>query len=435
MHKSNWLTAVAGNEKGDIFDLPGFAAVGGNGPLELPLTVSETCSLPHGGELMYLPGRAPLVYDLDLKQVVVLEENPYEPGERLFPVAAFNSPGYVITHTCAWQELADADHLPLFSYSAVGWNGDQFRVPLVQVDNEPRQDLRQMPVEKVLAGVKQMQKKMPGNRLRKHLEGCALKYGCPAGKNFFLGRYEAPLPSSAACNASCLGCLSLQSEGCISQSQDRISFTPTADEIAQVALAHIERVKKAVVSFGQGCEGDPLMVSDLLVSAIGKIRKATSKGTINLNTNGSLPEKIEQLINAGLDSMRVSMNSIRKACYTAYFRPKGYCFEDAVKSIDLARSRNVHVSINYLNCPGFTDSPAERDALLDFIKDHPFHMIQWRNLNFDPVRYLKIMNEAGDPGGNPVGMRVLLDQVRQMFPHIRYGYFNPAKETFQNMTK
>jgi len=30
-------------------------------------------------------------------------------------------------------------------------------------------------------------------------------------------------------------------------------------EIAEVALAHIRQVKKSVVSFGQGCEGDPLL--------------------------------------------------------------------------------------------------------------------------------------------------------------------------------
>ena len=108
-----------------------------------------------------------------------------------------------------------------------------------------------------------MRTHLPDNRLARHLEHCALTYGCPAGKNFFLGRYEAPLPTSRACNARCLGCLSLQQESGIPCSQDRIAFTPTAEEIAEVALTHIGRVNKAVVSFGQGCEGDPLMAARL----------------------------------------------------------------------------------------------------------------------------------------------------------------------------
>ena len=40
------------------------------------------------------------------------------------------------------------------------------------------------------------------NRLFRHLETCALTYGCPAAKNLFLCRYEAPLPTSPALSRS-----------------------------------------------------------------------------------------------------------------------------------------------------------------------------------------------------------------------------------------
>jgi pyruvate-formate lyase-activating enzyme len=424
-----WLTAVVANARGEIFDLPGYAAMGCDGPLIAPMEVTQSCILPHGSELMFLPDRYPTVYDLQHQKRVTLRENPYEPGQRLFPVAAFNSPGYVITHTCAYEEDENAVFLPLFSYGAVGWINDQFRSAVIQVDKEPRQDLRRMPQAKVAAGVRRLRKQLPGNRLRTHLEKCALTYGCPAGKNFFLGRYEAPLPTATTCNARCLGCLSLQSEGTICHSQDRIAFTPSADEIAQVALTHIHRVKKAVVSFGQGCEGDPLMAADTITEAITTIRAATADGTINMNTNGSLPHKIDTLITAGLDSLRISMNSVRKSCYELYFRPKGYGFEDVLETIDLALARGVHVAINYLNCPGFTDTPEETTALLEFLSDHPIHMIQWRNLNFDPQRYLGLMNNL-QIHGPPTGMADLLSRVREMFPKVRFGYFNPPKERF-----
>ena len=48
------------------------------------------------------------------------------------------------------------------------------------------------------------------------------------------------------------------------------------------------------------------------------------------------------------------------------------------------------VAINYLNCPGFSDTPREVDALVRFLGKHPIHMIQWRNLNFDPIRPQKL---------------------------------------------
>ena len=49
------------------------------------------------------------------------------PGEPVFPVAVFNSPGYVITHVSAFRERSRARMLPLFSYGAAGWHRGRFR--------------------------------------------------------------------------------------------------------------------------------------------------------------------------------------------------------------------------------------------------------------------------------------------------------------------
>ena len=423
------LTAVVANAEGEIFELDGFAALGADGPQLTPLTLPETIELPHGSELMFLPDRVPLLMDMEAGQVRGVARNPYASGERIFPVAAFNSPGVVLTRTCAYEENPTARMLPLFSYGAVGWHANGFRSAAIVVDREPRQDLRRMPHDKIAAGIEAMRVRLPDNRLARHLEGCALTYGCPAGKNFFLGRYEAPLPTSRACNARCLGCISLQRGKVLTSSQNRIAFTPSAAEIADVALAHIHRVKHGVVSFGQGCEGDPLMAARVIGPAIARIRAATAEGTINMNTNASLPQILGPLLDAGLDSIRVSMNSVREACYSAYFRPRGYRFSQVLESIDLALAKGKHVAINYLNCPGFSDTPEEAAALAVFLEKHPVHMIQWRNLNFDPVRYLRAMNAAA-PLGPPLGMDRLLQMIRKRFAHLQFGYFNPPKERF-----
>jgi hypothetical protein len=87
------------------------------------------------------------------------------------------------------------------------------------------------------------------------------------------------------------------------------------------------------------------------------------------------------------------------------------------------------VSINYLNCPGFTDTPQEVEGLIRFVEQHPIHMIQWRNLNFDPLRYWKIMNTI-EFHGKPIGMQNTLRRIRQCFPNLKFGYFNPPKEKF-----
>ncbi len=420
------ITAVVSNEQGEIFDLEGYAAVGMAGPDLFPLTREDTCSLPHGSELMRLPDRVPILYDMVSGEFEMIDKNPFQPDEDLFPVAAFNSPGHVVSSVSAYRERSYAQILPLFSYGAVGWYGDGFRSAAILVDAEPRQDLRLMKQEDVLHGIASMRHKLPGNRLRKHLEKCALEYGCPAGKNFFLGRFEAPLPTAKVCNAACLGCLSQQLDTEIPCSQERIKFTPDPEEIAGVALEHINRVENSVVSFGQGCEGDPLLAAAVIEPAIRMIRAQTDQGTINMNTNGGLPDILQLLLNAGLDSIRISVNSLREDAYQAYFNPKGYVFGDVVRSIDMTLEKGRHVAINYLNMPGFTDTAGELDSLVAFIEAHPINMIQWRNLNFDPIRYWQAMGQ--DAREEPVvGMQTVIETIQGRFPDVTHGYFNPPK--------
>ncbi len=418
------LTAVVAAENGEIFELEGYGAAGQSGDTPVVLTREDTLTMPHGSELMMLPQRRPVVYNLSTDEFEIIEQNPYDPSEKIYPVAVFNSPGYVNRHFCAYDDKGIKEILPLFSYGAVGFGKNNFRSAAVLVDTEPRQDLRLMPQKGIVKGVKKMQRKYPDNRLIRHLETCALQYGCPAGKNFFLKRYEAPLPTSTVCNANCLGCISLQTQDNLCACQERINFTPSPEEIAQVSLEHIAHVKNAVVSFGQGCEGDPLTAFKAIEPAIKMIRKQTDQGTINLNTNASLPKHVEALCQSGLDSMRVSLNSVREKFYTAYFRPRSYHFSDVLESIRIAKDNGKFVSINYLNCPGFTDSGKEFKALESFIQTYQIDMIQWRNLNFDPRRYYNIMSEIGDSGA-AIGMQVIIAQLSRRFPNLRHGYFNP----------
>ena len=108
-------------------------------------------------------------------------------------------------------------------------------------------------------------------------------------------------------------------------------------ELAEVAIHHLERVEEGIVSFGQGCEGEPLLRSITIARAIERIREQRSNGTINLNTNGSQPDALARCIDAGLQAVRISLNSFRPRVYAAYYRPLGYALDDVFASIRLAR--------------------------------------------------------------------------------------------------
>jgi pyruvate-formate lyase-activating enzyme len=268
-------------------------------------------------------------------------------------------------------------------------------------------------------------KREPQNRLLRQLSRCALEYHCFAAKNVFFRRWECPLPTSPACNAQCLGCISLQPSECCPASQERIDFVPTVEEVVGVALPHLREAEDAIVSFGQGCEGEPLMEWRLLERSIRQLRGQTDRGTVNLNTNGSFPERVARLCDAGLDSLRVTLSSPHPQFYKRYHRPKGYGFRKVVDSLIRAKEKGIYTSVNLLVFPGFTDREEEVDGLMDLIRETGLDLIQMRNLNIDPDLYLKV---TGPERG--MGISRMIEVLKEEFPRLQFGYFNRTRENF-----
>ncbi|MFM2359758.1 MAG: hypothetical protein RLY16_1751, partial [Bacteroidota bacterium] len=175
-----------------------------------------------------------------------------------------------------------------------------------------------------------------------------------------------------------------------------------------------------------GCEGEPLLMWETLQESIREIRKHTTKGSININTNGSKPDAVKALCEAGLNSIRVSLNSVLEKVYLPYYRPNNYEFNDLKESLKIVRSYGGWTSINYFVFPGMTDTVEEYEALRAFIRETDLCMIQWRNFNIDPDWYLgKIgVTETGDC----IGLKQMMDLIREEFPDLKFGYFNPSME-------
>jgi len=170
----------------------------------------------------------------------------------------------------------------------------------------------------------------------------------------------------------------------------------------------------------------------LISQSVINVRKKNSRGTININTNASIPKKIKLLCSAGVDSFRVSLNSPSEKFYNLYFNPKNYKFKDVVKSIAIAKRHNKFVAINLFMFPGFSDSDQQINSLKKFIKNNGIDMIQWRNLNIDPVYYLEKMNLKNV---RPLGMLFLLEEIKKYFPLLKTGYFNIPREEFKSLKK
>jgi pyruvate-formate lyase-activating enzyme len=368
-----------------------------------------------------LPGRRPYGLNVETGEMDIRED--------VQAVASLNAPAYTQLYMAAFgTEEEGAPTLPLFCYTTVGWLDDKFYTTAVRVDPDVRQDLENFDQEYIVKKTDERLALHPGNRLIEHLgNNCSKRYCCPAARNFFLGRWECPIPISPACNSNCLGCISFQpQEHDLTSPQDRLTFIPTVDEIVEFTLPHLENAERAIVSFGQGCEGEPLLVWQLMRDVIKRIREKTDKGIINVNTNGSKPKAVEELMKAGLNSIRVSTNSARKSIYESYYLPNNYEFEDIRESARIVRQYGGWASINYFTFPGMTDQQEEYEALREWIKFSDLSMIQWRNFNIDPDWYLgKIgITELGEG----MGIRTMMNKIKKEFPHLAYGYFNPPKE-------
>jgi pyruvate-formate lyase-activating enzyme len=363
----------------------------------------ELIAAPPGTLEMLLPERRPLTTIGPIG------------GRTAFAVAL--PAGYTRLLVPAYAMKKGAPSLPLFGYTFACAVDDRLHVAAMKTDEGEDWQPRRFKRGELESSIARRLQAEPRNSVLRQVALCSREYACFTAQNVFLERGEAALPVSPKCNARCIGCISEQEPDTgVPSPQARIAQEAAAQELAAVALHHLERVEGGIVSFGQGCEGEPLLRSIAIARAIEEIRARRGNGTINLNTNGSLPAALARCIDAGLQAVRISLNSFRPSVYAAYYRPQGYGLDDVLSSIRLALDRNLRVSLNLLTHPGVTDDAAEVEAMESFLRESPVSMVQTRTLNIDPALYFEVV---GRPRA-PLGMRRAIETIRSL---TRVGNF------------
>lgn len=380
------------------------------------LKASDLIPLPDGVTLSMMPDRLAVGQKrTGLKQIL--------PATRGWAVAALLPIGYTRTLLPAYEKVPDTEPLPFFGYSAVAGMNGKLYVAAVKTDEMRKWHPNAFPPQKLERLVRAKQAAYPENRIIKQHAHCALDYSCPTASNLFFERWEMAIAVSPSCNARCVGCISKQEEEDLISPQDRLTFVPSVEEIVEVAIGHLETAEDAIVSFGQGCEGEPLLQWPRIAKAIKALRLRTDRGVININTNGSNPRWLQHLYDAGLDTIRVSTISGHTETYDAYYRPLGYTFEHVKESLRLAHDAGLYSSINLLCYPGLIDREREVEALISFARDTHLKLIQLRNLNIDPEVFLPRMPDFNTMG-KALGMRKLIEILKQELPDVEIGNFS-----------
>jgi pyruvate-formate lyase-activating enzyme len=387
-----------------------------------PLQLSQLIPLPEGASLAMLPER-----------LAVGEDSQ---GERHslgatsgWALAALLPIGYTRTALPAYEKAsAETSPLPFFGYTAVAGFGGRIWVAAMATDRPERWLGRNFDARHLKRLVDQRLLASHENRVLQQHAHCALDYQCPTASNLFFGRWEGAIAVSGGCNARCIGCISKQEEDELISPQDRLPFVPTVDEVVEVAVAHLTRSPDAIISFGQGCEGEPLLQARIIEKSIRAIRDRTSSGIININTNASNPRALGRLYDAGLDMLRASTISARSSTYDAYYRPIGYSLTQVRESLSRARENGVYSSINLLCLPGLSDTEAELEALLEFLRETGVRLVQLRNLNIDPEVLWPRLPPDCRPGstslGRALGMRNLVEILGRELPQMEVGSFS-----------
>ncbi len=411
---------VYSTARGEIGERRGWQALDYSGK---PLLAGELIPLPEGATLAMLPERLAVGRDSSGAR---FELDP----DVGWALAALLPIGYTRTALPAYASTDNMSPLPFFGYTAVAGLRGRLVVAAVATDRPERWLPRNFDARRLKRLVDQRVSASPENRILQQHAHCALDYQCPTASNLFFRRWEGAIAVSGGCNARCIGCISKQEEDELISPQDRLAFVPSVDEVVQVAVAHLESGAETIISFGQGCEGEPLLQARIIEKSIRAIRERTSAGVININTNASNPRALQRLYDAGLDMLRASTISARPDTYHAYYRPIGYSFKDVTASLKLARDAGVYSSINLLCLPGLTDTEAEVAALVDFLRETGVRLVQLRNLTIDPEVLWPRLPESCRPGslslGEPLGIRRMISTLRQELPEIEIGNFSRA---------
>src|SRR5574344_935854 len=407
---SEKITAIYADEDGNIMDAAGMLGMGRTGRENILLKPEDLIPLPDSADLMLLP---------DHLAVGMSPEGEVMPISGL-AVSAILPAGYTRLYMPAYQRAEEADRLPLYGYTAVVVYRDELYCAAVYTDENDKWDPVHYNTPELKKLVKRTKKELPGNRIVEQVAGCSLKWHCCTAQNLFYRRWECGIPTSPVCNANCFGCISLQPAECCPSPQSRIKFRPAPEEIAEIGIYHLETAPEGIISFGQGCEGEPSLAADNISAGIRLIRARTGKGQININTNAGYTEGIRQIVDAGLDTMRISIISALPESYDAYYRGK-YQLEDVKNSIRYALEKGLYISLNMLYFPGFNDREEELAGWKEFLRELPVQMIQVRNLNIDPDAFLDIMPKAQ---GEILGTRAFLAKLHQEFPDMVIGSFS-----------
>ncbi|MBI2774346.1 MAG: radical SAM protein [Chloroflexi bacterium] len=357
------LSSIHADRTGHLYVDPDHAAAGLDGTDARPL--HEVVPLPDGARLVPLP-RAAMGFGRNGRA--------RELGSGRLAVGAVLPRGWVRLLTPSYADDPNAADLERLPYCAVADESGAVVVAARAVD--PAAPTAE-------SGDRAAGHAGPANSLVRQLARCARDNACESVRAS-TGHGDLPVPLGAPAAERARAPVALRS-GYPGSPVEAAAFRPSAEEIADLAIDHLDR-GGAGLSFGRACDGEPLARVAVIEGALELVRARTAGGTVHLETSGSDPVALRRAIEAGVTSVTVRMGAATPGTYELLHGPISHRWADVRASARLASERGVALTIALLLLPGLTDRAGEIDALAAFLGELAGGRVELRDLGADPVR-------------------------------------------------
>ncbi|MSQ37893.1 MAG: radical SAM protein [Chloroflexi bacterium] len=329
-------------------------------------------------------------------------------GRDRWALGAVLPPGHLRTLYPAYRPTDD----PLSGEPCAAIGADEngaLAVAAIITDPTALQSTATEPVAVLSLKVAEALREHSGNRLIRQLARCARESGCADARAIFLGAGTGALPFAAVAARQAASLTPATTDLVLRRGIERAApaepaaFRPTAAEIAEVAIRHLE-LGGTMVSFGRACDGEPLAAVRLVEDAIALIRESTKRGTIHLETDGTRPQALRRALDAGLDAVTVRLEAGRASVRR--------------ESLLLAAGAGASLALAIPVRPGWTDTPAALDALESLLAALPGGLLIFRDAPGDPRAIARPATL-----GAPLGVAVALERLAVDAPQFRTAAF------------
>lgn len=396
------LQAIHSDRSGRVFVSADYRATALDG--DGPAVLERAIPLPPEARLVPLADRAAI--GIDRRGL------PRPLGPARWALAAILRPGLLRTHLPAVDPAADVAPLEPLPYAAVAADaaGELVVAAVTLGDASPMAPA----ADDIASRITERLRREPSNRLLRQLARCAREYECPAARNAFLGRGECALPIGAPLNDRAGPVVAPRRREERAPTGEPTAMRATAEDVAAVANAHFAAGGTSV-SFGHGCEGEPLGLVRTVTGAVGLITRPAA-GEIILRTNGSSAAALARAADAGIDRAIVALASAAGPTYERVHAPIGYRWTDVRASLREAASRKLALTIELLSLPGLTDRESEARAIVALLGELPAGTLLLPvDLAADPYALLARLPKDGAT----IGIATLLERLRTEAAHVR----------------